>query len=71
METETWQKEHRRTGSLIFVDLLEVDTGVPRDCLPAAMDDRVGWRKRAVWGKGAGEGGGGGLSEVDPVVLGQ
>ena len=26
-----------------FVDLLEADTGVPRDCLPAAMDDRVGW----------------------------
>ena len=25
-----------------FVDLLEADTGVPRDCLPAAMDDRVG-----------------------------
>ena len=24
-----------------FVDLLEADTGVPRDCLPAAMDDRV------------------------------
>ena len=31
-----------------FVDLLEADTGVPRDCLPAAMDDRVGWRKRAM-----------------------
>ena len=31
-----------------FVDLLEEDTGVPRDCLPAAMDDRVGWRKRAM-----------------------
>ena len=30
-----------------FVDLLEADTGVPRDCFPAAMDDRVGWRKRA------------------------
>ena len=24
-----------------FVDLLEAVTGVTRDCLPAAMDDRV------------------------------
>ena len=29
-----------------FVDLLEADTGVPRDCLPATTDDRVVWRKR-------------------------
>ena len=28
--------------------MLEADTGVPRDCLPAAMDDRVGWRKRVM-----------------------
>ena len=49
MGTEAWQKEHRRTGLHIkFVDLLEADTGVPRDCLPAAMDDRIGWRKRAM-----------------------
>ena len=34
-----------------FVDLLEADTEVPRDCLPAAMDDRVGWRKRAMRGR--------------------
>ena len=34
-----------------FVDLLEADTGVPRDCLPAVMDDRVGWRKRAMKGQ--------------------
>ena len=54
MGTEAWQKERLRTGSQ-FVDLLEADTGVPRDCLLAAMDDRVGWRKRAM-----GEGGGGG-----------
>ena len=40
-----------------FVDLLEADTGVPRDCLPAAMDARVGWRIRA----GEGRGGGGGV----------
>ena len=46
-----------------FVDLLEADTGVPRDCLPAAMDDRVGWRKRAM-----GEGGGG-LTEVNLVAV--
>ena len=39
---------------LTLVDLLEADTGVPRDCLPAAMDDRVGWRKRAMGGEGAG-----------------
>ena len=30
-----------------FVDLLEV----PRDCLPAAMDDRDGWRKRTMGGR--------------------
>ena len=30
-----------------FVDLM-ADTGVPSDCLPAAMDDRVGWRKKAI-----------------------
>ena len=50
--------------TLIFVDLLEADTGVPRDCLPAAMDDRVGWRKRAKGG-----GGGEGSTEVDLVVV--
>ena len=33
-----------------FVDLLEMDTGVPRDCLLAAMDDKVGWRKKAMGG---------------------
>ena len=48
--TEVWKKEHQRTGCT-FVDLLEADTGVPRDCLPAAMDDRVGWRKRAMGGR--------------------
>ena len=50
-----------------FVDLLEADTGVPRDCLLAVMDDRVGWRKRAM-GWLVGEEGGG-ASEVDLVVL--
>ena len=34
-----------------FVDLLEADIGVPRDCLLAVMDDRVGWRKRAMGGQ--------------------
>ena len=38
-----------------FVHLLEADTGDPRDYLPAAMDDRTGWRQRLM-----GEGGGGG-----------
>ena len=33
-----------------FVDLLEADTAVPTDCLPAAMDDRDGWRKKARGG---------------------
>ena len=43
---------------LAHLSILEADTGIPRDCLPAAMDDRVGWRKRAM--KGGGGGGGGG-----------
>ena len=33
--------------------------GSPEDCLPAAMDDRVGWRKKAM-GVGGGGGGRGG-----------
>ena len=54
-----------------FVDLLEADTGVPRDCLPAAMDDRVAWRKRAMGGRWGGGGGGGrgGLTKVDLIVV--
>ena len=47
-----WEPKHdkRSVGGQAgtFVDLLEADTGVPRDCLPAAMDDRVGWRKTAM-----------------------
>ena len=35
-----------------FVDLLEAD----RDCLPPAMGDRVGWRRRAMRGGGEGRG---------------
>ena len=31
-----------------FVNLLEADIGVPRDCLPAAMINKVDWRKRAM-----------------------
>ena len=42
-----------------FVCLLEVDTSIPRDCLLAVMDDRVGWRKRAM----------GVRLEVDVVVV--
>ena len=38
----------KRGQTLPSVDLLEVDTGVPRDCLLAALDDRVGWRKRVM-----------------------
>ena len=49
-----WEPKHGN-GSVggqtrTFVDLLEADTGVPRDCLPVAMDDRVGWRRRAMGG---------------------
>ena len=46
--------------------------GVSRDCLPVAMDDRVGWSKRAM-GEGGGwrcgGGGGGGSTEVEIVVV--
>ena len=49
-----WELKHGKMSvwrqARTFVDLLEADTGVPRDCLPAVMDDRVGWRKRAMGG---------------------
>ena len=65
-----WEPKHgkRSVGrqTRTFADLLEADTGVPRDCLPAAMDDRVGWRKRAMGGV---EGGGGESTEIDLVVV--
>ena len=52
-----WELKHgkRSVGvqARTFVDLLEADTGIPRDCLPAAIDNRVGWRKS--------RGGGGGI----------
>ena len=66
-----WEPKHGKRGAgeqtRTFVDLLEVDTGVPRDRLPAAMDDRVGWTKRAMRGWGRGGGGGRG-TKVDLVV---
>ena len=37
-------KRSARGQAGTFVDVLEADTDVPRDCLPAAIDDRVGWR---------------------------
>ena len=50
-----WEPKHgkRKVGGqdCTFVDLLEAGTGVPRDCLSAVMDDRVGWRKRAKGGR--------------------
>ena len=49
MGTKAWLKERRRTGS---------HTGVPRDCLPAAMDD--GWLEKESHR---------GLTEVDLVVV--
>ena len=49
-----WEPKHGKRSdrgqARTFVHLLEADTGVPRDCLPAAMDDRVGWKKRAMGG---------------------
>ena len=41
-----WEPKHgkrnvRGQACTLLVDLLEADTGVPRDCLPAATDDRV------------------------------
>ena len=63
-----WKPKHgkRSVGgqARTFLDLLEVDTGVPRDCLPAAMDDRVGWRK-----KDRGSGRRGESTEVDLVAV--
>ena len=51
-----WEPKHgkRSVGRQArpFVDLREVDTEVPRDCLSTAMDARVGWRKRAMRGGG-------------------
>ena len=55
---DTWGRKHGKTsvGGQVrtFVDLLEADTGVPLDCLLAAMDDRAGWRKRVTEGLGMG-----------------
>ena len=44
-------KRRVRGQARTFVDLLEADHGVPRDCLPATIDGRVGWRKRAMGGR--------------------
>ena len=52
-----WQPKHGKRF-VTFVDLLKADTGVSRDCLPATMVDRTGWRKRAK-----------GSTEVDLVVV--
>ena len=47
-----WELKHakRSVGGQAgtFVDLLEVDTGVPRDCLLAVIVDRVGWKTRVL-----------------------
>ena len=57
-----WKPKHgkRSVGgqARTFVDLLETDTGVPRDCLPAAMDD--GWLEKDNHGM---------PTEVDQVVV--
>ena len=53
-----WEPKHGnrsvRGQAGTFVDLLEAVTRVPRDCLPAAMDNRVGCRKRVIVGRGGG-----------------
>ena len=52
LQKEHHKKHYKRRGQAhTFVDLLKADTGVPRDCLPAAMDDRVGWRKKVMEGR--------------------
>ena len=40
-----------RGQACTFVGLQEEDSRVPRDCFLAAMDDKVGWRKRAMGGR--------------------
>ena len=47
-----------------FVDLLEADTGVPRNCSTATMDDRVCCKKKDM-----GLGWGGGSTEVNLVAV--
>ena len=58
-----WEPKHgkRNVGrqARTLVDMLEAKNGVPRDCLPAAMDDRVGWNKESH----------GGSTEVNLVVV--
>ena len=48
-----WELKHgkRSVGrqAHTFVVLLKADTGVPRDCLPAVMDDWLAG-KREPWG---------------------
>ena len=57
-----WEPKHgkRSVGGQAgtFLDLLEADTRVPRDSLPATMDGRVSCRKRAM-----------GSPEADLVVV--
>ena len=62
-----WELKHGKNiggQAHTFVDLLEADIGVLRDCLPAVMDDRAGRRKRAM-----GRGGGRESAEVDLVAV--
>ena len=47
-----WEPKHGKRSvrgqARTFVDVLEEDTGVSRHCFSAAMDDRVGWREKAM-----------------------
>ena len=49
-----WEPKHGKSSvggqARKFVDLLEADTVVARDCLLAVMVDMIGWRKRAMVG---------------------
>ena len=47
------------SGRQAVVDLLEADTGILGDRLPAAMGGRVGWRQTVIWGS----------TKVDIVVV--
>ena len=66
-----WEPKNGKRGvggrARTFVDLLEADIGVPRDCLAAAGMTRVAG-EREQWEEG-GERGGEGFTEVDLVVV--
>ena len=50
-----WERKHGKRSigvqARTLIDVLEGNTWVPTDCLPAVMDDRVGWKKEAMGGR--------------------